>query len=161
MFKSESGITKFNIISILFEKLLCDTLSFQASSILSAFQHGFYKSRSTITDLLEFITFVNDGFIECKQTDVIYIDFNNTFDKVNHNLFVHKLSLLSFSSSLLIWIKSYLVNRQQFIKPRNTQSNFIDVLSGVPQGCLYADDVKIFLSLNTIEDQVLIQYNIN
>ena len=84
------GIAKLNIILKLFEKLLCDRLSFQASPILTASQHGFCKSRSTITNL-EFTTLVNDGFIEGKQTDVIYIDFSKAFDKVNHNLLVHKL----------------------------------------------------------------------
>ena len=67
----------------------------------------------------------------------------------------------------------------------NTQSNFIDVLSGVPQcihlepllytlfinhlpsvirnsnTLMYADDVKIFFSFNNIEHQVLIQVDIN
>ena len=58
------GIAKLNIIKKLFEKLLCDTLSFQASSISSASQHGFCKSRSIITNFFEFTTLVNNGFIE-------------------------------------------------------------------------------------------------
>ena len=43
----------------------------------------------------------NKGFIEGKQTDVIYIDFSKVFAKVHNNLLVHKLNGFGFSSSLL------------------------------------------------------------
>ena len=106
----------------------------------------------------------------CKDFDFIYIDFS----KVNHNLLI-----------LLNRIKMYLVNRKQCVKFRHTQSNSIALLlSGVAQGShllpllftlfindlpsvirisntlMYADDVKIYLSFNNIEDQVLIQDDI-
>ena len=30
---------------------------------------------------------MNEGFIEGKKTDVIYIDFSKVFDKINHNTY--------------------------------------------------------------------------
>lgn len=179
------GIAKLSVIPKLFEKLLYDTLSHQALSVLSPFQHGFSKSRSTITNLLEFTTLVMEGFIGGKQTDVIYIDFSKAFDKVNHNLLVHKLNRLGFSTSLTKWIESYLTNRKQCVRFRNTYSYYIDVLSGVPQGShlgpllftlfindlpsvmknsntlMYADDVKMFVTFNNIDQQILLQNDIN
>ena len=109
---------------------------FQENRFSHLFVHKLqaYKQTHTLIFLLEFTTLVNNGCIEGKQTDVINIDFSKTFYKVNHNLLVHKLYRLGFSSSLLNWIKLYLVNRQKCVKFKNTHSNFIDVVSSVPQG---------------------------
>ena len=93
------GIAKINITPKLFKKFFCDALSYQASPILSAPQHGFCRSRPTIANLLAFTTLVNNGFIEGIKTNAIYIDFSKAFYKVNHNLLVHKLYRLDFISS--------------------------------------------------------------
>lgn len=178
------GIAKLSAIPKLFEKLITEMLSHQVSSLLSPKQHGFRKSRSTITNLLELTSIVNDGFIKKKQTDAVYTDFSKAFDKVNHDLLLFKLDLLGFSVMLLKWIESYLKNRKQYVKFRNSKSNYIYVSSGVPQGShlgpllftlfindlpkvikysqtlMYADDVKIFLSFNNTADQALLQYDI-
>lgn len=179
------GIAKLSAIPKLFEKLIYDSLSHHVSSILSPTQHGFRKYRSTITNLLELTTLVNEGFINMKQTDVIYNDFSKAFDKVNHDLLLFKLDRMGFGISLVKWLESYLKNRKQCIKFRNSFSNSINVLSGVPQGShlgpllftlfindlpsviqhsntlMYADDVKIISTLNNLNHQSLMQNDIN
>ena len=179
------GIAKLNTIPKLFEKIIYDMLSHQISSILSPKQHGFRKSFSTITNILELTTRVNEGFVNQQQTDVIYTDFSKAFDKVNHNLLLYKLDKIGFSSALHGWISSYLKGRSQIVKYQNTCSKVINVTSGVPQGShlgpllftlfindlpsilkhsnilMYADDVKLFLSFNISYQQSLLQADLN
>jgi len=104
------------------------------------------------------------------QTDVIYTDFSNPFDFVNHSLLLFKLNQLGFPCNLLTWISSYLNGRIQRVIFKNAASKLIYVTSGVPQGShlgpllftlfindppsiiahsrvlMYADDVKLCLS---------------
>lgn len=171
------GIAKLNAIPKLFEKIITDCLCHQISSILSPCQHGFRKLRSTATNILELTTIVNEGFVNNKQTDVIYTDFSKAFDKVNHDILLYKLSYMGFSNKAIRWLNSYLSNRTQQVKFKNAFSKTIEVVSGVPQGShlgpvlftlfindlpsviqhsnilMYADDVKIFYSFNDINDQ--------
>jgi hypothetical protein len=49
-----------------------------------------------------------------KLTCMIYMDMSKTFDKVNHQILIHKLyNCFGISGSLLGWFSSYLLNRRQ------------------------------------------------
>ena len=60
-------------------------------NILYPLQHGFRKFRSCETQLLEFIDDVTKHIENSTQTDILIMDFSKAFDKVSHNLLVHKL----------------------------------------------------------------------
>lgn len=179
------GIAKLSIIPKIFEKIITDNLCYQASNLISPYQHGFQKCCSTTTNLLQLVTVIFSGFINQQQTDVIYTDFSKAFDKVNHLLLKKKLSLLGFTELCVKWIYSYLTNRKQTVRFNNVYSKSIDVLSGVPQGShlgpllfslfindlpdvicsshilMYADDVKLFLSYRHSSDQMCLQNDLN
>ncbi|XP_059226679.1 uncharacterized protein LOC131998405, partial [Stomoxys calcitrans] len=63
-----------------------------------------------------FWNLVNDAFKGRKQTNVIYTDFSNAFDEVNHTLLLVKLNLCGFSNLLLKWFSSYLTVATQDVK---------------------------------------------
>lgn len=48
--------------------------------------------------------------------DLAYIDFSKAFDKVPHNRPLYKLSNIGVGGSLLLWIKDFLVERQQRVR---------------------------------------------
>jgi hypothetical protein len=54
--------------------------------------------------------------------------------KVSHWLLLRKLAKLGFGGSFLAWIRSYLTDREQFVKASGSQSKRFSVRSGVPQG---------------------------
>ena len=102
------GIAKLSAIPKLMEKLGTDYLFFNMRSLISAFQHGFLKGRSTVTNLLEFTTHVFRGFLARARTDVIYTDFSKAFDRVDHRILLLKLSLIGIPDIIHRWLDSYL-----------------------------------------------------
>ena len=96
-------IAKLSAIPKLFELLVSRGMSHFIKSILSPFQHGFMKGRSTTSNLLEFVCHVHNGFINKQQTDAIYTDFSKAFDTVVHKLLLYKLDTMGFPTALLVW----------------------------------------------------------
>ena len=64
-------------------------------------QHGFMKSRSTCTNLLEFVNFSVGKIEEGNQVDVIYNDISKAFDKLLHSVLVRKLHRIGVHSAML------------------------------------------------------------
>jgi hypothetical protein len=71
---------------------------------------------STVTNLIEFTSYVLNCLESGVQVDAIYTDFSKAFDKVSHRLLLRKLAKLGFVGSFLAWIMSYLTAREQFVK---------------------------------------------
>lgn len=97
-------------------------------------QHGVRTGRSTITNVSIFKQSILNSFKNGFQIDVIYIDIEKAFDRVNHKLLILKLKAYGFCDPLLYWFESFLTNRTQFVKYENFISDNINVVSGVPQG---------------------------
>lgn len=57
-----------------------------------------------------------------------------SFDTVNHQILLAKLSKFNFSSSAIKWTESYLTNRSQAVRINNHHSPFLPLATGVPQG---------------------------
>ena len=55
-------------------------------------QHGFMKGKSTTTSLLEFLDKVSAATDKGISTDVIYLDFDKSFDKVPTERLLKKVS---------------------------------------------------------------------
>ena len=118
--------------------------------------------------------------------DVIYFDFAKAFDSVSHDIILHKLkNQFNINGFLLKFIISYLKNRTQQVIIGGSLSSQLNVLSGVPQGsilgpllfvlfindmqncigpltsiALYADDTKIWRTINNYSDHIVLQRDI-
>ena len=108
------------------------------------------------------------------------MDFAKAFDRIDHRILLTKLSELGFSDALVSFFRSYLTDRFQFVTYNCFKSSLYEITSGVPQGsnlgplffCLFindlndvigcqklffADDLKIFSSIISIDDCIDLQ----
>lgn len=117
-----------------FEKIVTDVLFCTFKAVIIPEQHGFFKGKSTTTNLITFSEYVHRRLDNHQQVDVIYTDFAKAFDKVDHMVLKYKLASSGVHGDLLRWIISYLENRTQMVKIGSCLSKAIKVTSGVPQG---------------------------
>jgi len=69
--------------------------------------------------------------------DVIYLDYRKAFDTVSHSRLIEKLKVYGISGKLLQLIKKILYSRKMRVRVRNRFSEWVSVLSGVPQGSVH------------------------
>ena len=152
--------------------------------LMTKHQHGFVKHRSCLTNLLETFEAWTEALNEGYGVDVIYLDYRKAFDSVSHKKLITKLKMLGLRGKLLRWIEQFLTGRKMRVGIRGTFSMWIWVLSGVPQGSvlgpllfllfvndlpewiissikMFADDTKIWRTLKTESDGVLLQSDID
>ena len=106
------------------------------NNILYPLQHGFMRSRSCETQLIEFIDDLSRNLQNNQQTDVLVMHFAKAFDKVCHSLLVHKLQHYGIQGNVNRWIKKRLASRKQSVVVEGEKSQFVNVDSGVPQGSM-------------------------
>ena len=97
-------------------------------------QHGFRAQRSCLTQLLAHIDMVLNNQLINVDTDVIYLDYEKAFDKVDHQILLTKLKSYNINGKLHQWLTDYLSDRLQTVVIQGTKSFEASVKSGVPQG---------------------------
>lgn len=174
-------ISMLNSLSKLFEKLVHQAIyPFIKNNIIPE-QHGFVKSKSTITNLVVFTNFLFGNMDKQIQTDAVYTDFKKAFDRVDHEILLEKVAYNGIRGNLLRWFQSYISYRNQTVVCNGYSSDAFHATSGIPQGSIlgpllfiiyvndigncfrnskflmYADDLKIYISIKTINDCALLQ----
>jgi hypothetical protein len=99
-------------------------------------QHGFTWTKSTVTSLVTFSTFLSPVVhVQC-HADAIHPDLYNAFDLVPHNILLHTLGSFRFSYAYVSRFHNYLTNRRSRVRISGTLSQPFRVISGVPQRCV-------------------------
>ena len=130
-------------------------------------------------------TLIAEALNERAQCHMIMIDFKRAFDKIDHSILISKLSNFDIDSNIVIWIKDFVSNRQQYVVYGDSISRMTPVTSGVIQvsvlGALaftlfindlpevikhvtiimFADDVKLVQPIKWISDSEELQEDIN
>ena len=100
-------------IITLFEAIVNQKIFNQVKNRITCNQHGFYKGRSTATNLLEFVDFSLASMDRGNFVETLYTDFSKAFDRVDISMLMFKLKKLGFESGLLKWIESYLTGHKR------------------------------------------------
>jgi hypothetical protein len=119
-------ISILNNFSKLLEFIIYDHVSHYVK--LNPNQHGFTKSKSTVTNFITFLKFMTP-IVRSHQADAVYFDISNPFDLVPHNLLLHKLSSFGFSDGYVSWFRSYLSKRHFWVRISGTFSLHFKVTS--------------------------------
>ena len=105
-----------------------------ARACLRNAQHGFIKGKSCVTQLLEFLEDSTQSIDNGDEVDVIYLDFCKAFDKVPHQRLLQKLYAYGIRGKVHTWVKEFLSGREQRVIVNGSQSTWINITSGIPQG---------------------------
>ena len=133
-------------------------------------QWGFISSRSSISALLRIIDDLSHTLDNGHEVCMVFFDVSKAFDTVPHVPLLKTLQNLNVNEYLLRWIKSYLLNRSQYVAVKGHDSNTLPVVSGVPQRSVlgpllfisYINDVTSVVSpeseLNLFADDIALYW---
>ena len=172
-------ISLLSCISKILEKIVALRLTsfLTECNILSNWQFGFRSQHSTVHPMVHFTNFLSDAINKKKHSLAIFCDLKKAFDCCDHTILLSKLEKYGIRGSELLWFKSYLTDRKQFVALNGKSSLLTEVLLGVPQGSilgpllfllyindlplasklfalLFADDTTLLASSNSVESLV-------
>ena len=103
------------------------------NNLLHSMQFGFRRNHSTDAACCYLIESILD---RGGTVGAVFLDLQKAFDTVNHGVLLSKLSKYNLSMETLHWIQSYLSNRMQCVRVKNTLSSLKPCTTGVPQGSI-------------------------
>ena len=86
--------------------------------------------------LVDYITTEMDNIKKIKSPTAIFLDLSNAFDTLNFNILLNKLQYYGIQRISLSLIRSYLTNRFQYVQFANSESDLLEIKTGIPQGSI-------------------------
>ena len=160
------------------ERLVYDQLELflTKKKIIYDYQFGFRKGYSTEQAILEITDNIKTSIDNKEITCGVFLDFSKAFDTINHQILLRKLYKYGIRGTQLAWFSDYLVNRYQYVKIGNVESDLLRITCGIPQGStlgpllftlyindmpncsnklsyrIFADDTNVFYSNSSINE---------
>ncbi|GBN69716.1 putative RNA-directed DNA polymerase from transposon BS [Araneus ventricosus] len=168
----------------LLEKMINHRLThfLETKNLLSPFQSGFRKGRSTLDNILALETDIRLAFLQRKHLVAIYFDIEKAYDRTWRYGILKDLYDSNLRGNLPIFIENFLRLRRFRVRLASEMSDYFIQEEGVPQGSilsvtlfilkinnvlnrlplsvksyLYVDDLRIFctgMNMNCIQRQL-------
>ena len=137
-FNNYRPISILPTISKVFERVMYTQLYnyFNVNNLLTEQQYGFRSKHSTELALIKLVDYVIMEMDDPKITKTlttVYFDLSKAFDTLNYDIFVSKLEYYGIIGTPLALIKSYLINRFQYVQYENMTSELLEIKTGIPQ----------------------------
>ena len=126
------------VLSKILERLMYNRLLkfIKEFNILYDFQFGFRKFHSTFMALASAVNHIVNALQVGKYSIGVYLDFCKAFDTLDHDILCFKLNHHGIRGIALDWIKSYTLNRKQYVSYNDNPSDIQSISCGVPQGSI-------------------------
>ena len=128
-----SVLTSFSKI---FERYYLNSMLSHVNNILDKHISAYRKGHSCQHVLLKLTEEWRKHMDQNKIVGGLLMDLSKAFDCLPHELLIAKLAAYGFEERTLNSLYSYLKNRRQAVKVNGFISDFLEILSGVPQGSI-------------------------
>ena len=123
------------ILENIFNNRLMNFLN--SNNLLYLRQYGFRKNMYTSMAIMELVENITIAMDNGKFTiGRVFIDLKQAFDTVDHSMLVTKLDHYGIRGVAKQWLSSYLENRKQYVCFNGTDSGFLPITCGLPQGSI-------------------------
>ena len=129
-------ISSLPYLSKLFERAIYNRIiSFTTKySIISKYQFGFQKNKTTSDALVELTENIYKSLNENLNHFCVSLDLKKAFDTVNYGILFEKLNFYGIRGNVLKLLKNYFSNRKQYVQVDGESSSYLNISVGVPQG---------------------------
>ena len=130
-------ISNLNNISKILERLFLTRLQphVTSSSNFTPLQSAYRRAHSTETALVNTLDYIYPSAGRSLPTFLVSLDLSAAFDTIDHCTLLNRVeNSFGVTGLALSWIRSYLSNRSQCVAMGTSQSNFVPLNTGVPQG---------------------------
>ncbi|XP_045474969.1 uncharacterized protein LOC123680892 [Harmonia axyridis] len=103
----------------------------ESHSLLSDHQHGFRRSGSTTSALVQIIEFVLQSLDDSEEAILTCMDLTKAFDCVNHEKLLSKLEYIGIRGQAFELFRSYLLNRYQIVDVSGKKSSRRCIATGI------------------------------
>ncbi len=120
-----------------FERIIKTRLVAEISDVLDPLQFA-YRTRRGVEDAT--ITLLHNIYKHLEMADsyvrILFVDFSSAFNTIQPHLLMTKLKNMDVNPNIIKWLKSFLVDRSQFVSVNGVKSSVLHTSTGAPQGCV-------------------------
>ena len=125
----------------------------EKNNILTKYQSGFRKGRTTTDQLIRLESFIRDSFLKGNHVVSVFFDLEKAYDTVWKYGVTRDLHKIGLRGRMPMFIQNFLTNRVFRVRLGSAYSNIYEQEMGVPQGSILSVTLFI-LKINSIADVI-------